>query len=45
MFLNCRVGTVPFKYLGLPIGANPKSLSTWEPMIDSLRKRLGSWGN
>jgi hypothetical protein len=27
-FLNCRIGALPFKYLGLPIGANPKSLST-----------------
>jgi hypothetical protein len=44
-FLNCRVGHLPFKYLGLPMGANPKSLSTWRPMLDSIKKRLGSWGN
>ncbi|MCI70353.1 RNA-directed DNA polymerase (Reverse transcriptase), partial [Trifolium medium] len=23
-FLNCRVGRTPFKYLGLPVGANPR---------------------
>jgi hypothetical protein len=44
-FLNCRVGNLPFKYLGLPVGANPRLSSTWAPMLDSFRKRLGSWGN
>jgi hypothetical protein len=44
-FLNCRVGSIPFKYLGLPVGANPRRASTWEPLLDSLRKRLGAWGN
>jgi hypothetical protein len=44
-FLNCRVGTIPFKYLGLPVGANPRKMSTWEPMITVVRNRLGSWGN
>ncbi|MCI26093.1 LINE-1 reverse transcriptase like, partial [Trifolium medium] len=23
-FLNCRVCSIPFKYLGLPVGANPR---------------------
>ncbi|CAJ2644334.1 unnamed protein product [Trifolium pratense] len=27
-FLNCRFGSIPFKYLGLPIGANPRRIST-----------------
>jgi hypothetical protein len=45
IFLNCRLGTLPFKYLGLPIGANPKSLSTWEPLLDQLKSRLFSWRN
>jgi hypothetical protein len=43
VFLNCRVSSIPFKYLGLPVGANPRRASTWEPLIDSLRKRLGAW--
>ncbi|KAK2387063.1 hypothetical protein QL285_060888 [Trifolium repens] len=45
IFLNCRMGVMPFKYLGLPVGANPRRASTWEPMLNSLRKRLGVWGN
>jgi hypothetical protein len=44
-FLNCKTSFVPFKYLGLPVGANPRRLFTWEPLLDSLRKRLGGWGN
>jgi hypothetical protein len=41
-FLNCRVGTLPFKYLGLPVGANPHRYSTWGPMLEVLKKRLRS---
>ncbi|GAU21871.1 hypothetical protein TSUD_33680 [Trifolium subterraneum] len=44
-FLNCRLGSIPFKYLGLPIGANPKSGSTWDPHLDHIRNRLSSWRN
>jgi hypothetical protein len=45
VFLNCRTGSIPFKYLGLPVGANIRRVSTWEPLISSLRNRLGSWAN
>ncbi|MCH85694.1 LINE-1 reverse transcriptase like [Trifolium medium] len=45
MFLNCRIGRTPFKYLGLPVGANPTLTSTWKPMLDVIRGRVGSWGN
>jgi hypothetical protein len=44
-FLNCKSSLIPFIYLGLPVGANPRRLSTWEPLIESLRKRLGSWSH
>ncbi|RHN63454.1 putative reverse transcriptase zinc-binding domain-containing protein [Medicago truncatula] len=43
-FLHCSEGSVPFNYLGLPVGANSKKLSTWEPMLEQLRNRLNSWG-
>ncbi|GAU46639.1 hypothetical protein TSUD_246650 [Trifolium subterraneum] len=42
-FLNCRIGKTPFKYLGLPVGANSRKMSTWEPMLDTIRGRLSSW--
>ncbi|KAK2386976.1 putative mitochondrial protein [Trifolium repens] len=46
-FLNCRIGRTPFKYLGLSMGACPQHMSTWEPMLDSIRGRgrFGSWRN
>ena len=42
-FLHCRERSIRFKYLGLPVGANPKKVSTWEPMLDQLRNKLNSW--
>jgi hypothetical protein len=44
-FLNCKVSSILFVYLGLPVGANPRRMTTWEPLLESLRKCLGSWGN
>jgi len=44
-FLYCRVGSVPFTYLGLPVGANPRLEKTWQPLLQLLANRLGSWGN
>jgi hypothetical protein len=44
-FLNCKRGSIPFSYLGLPVGANPRPGSTCEPVVERLRKRLRSWGN
>jgi len=38
--LNCRVGSIPFVYLGLPIGGNVRGLSFWEPFIDRIKSRL-----
>lgn len=36
---------IPFKYLGLPVGANRRKVVTWQPVIDALNKRLGAWKN
>ncbi|GKV02024.1 hypothetical protein SLEP1_g14511 [Rubroshorea leprosula] len=41
--LNYVVGAVPFKYLRIPVEANPKKLSTWAPVIDCLRHKLSNW--
>ncbi|KEH37040.1 hypothetical protein MTR_2g029410 [Medicago truncatula] len=43
-FLYCRVGSVPFTYLGLPVGANPRIEKTWQPLLQLLSNRPGSWG-
>ncbi|GAU47212.1 hypothetical protein TSUD_403530 [Trifolium subterraneum] len=42
-FLLCRAESIPFKILGLPVGANPRRLNTWKPVIESMTKRLSSW--
>ncbi|KAH1252284.1 hypothetical protein HKD37_04G009209 [Glycine soja] len=42
--LNCRVMHVPFVYLGIPIGANPRIADTWSPVIFKLAKKLGAGG-
>lgn len=36
-FLNCRLGSLPFIYLGLPVGANPRRLETWKPVIENIQ--------
>lgn len=32
-FLSCKICIAPFNYLGIPIGANPRCVETWKPMI------------
>lgn len=43
LFLNCKCGVVPFKYLGIPISANLRCVSTWQSVFNSVKKRLSSW--
>jgi hypothetical protein len=43
--MNCRRGSVPFVYLGLPIGGDSRRLSFWKPVIDRIVGRLSSWKN
>lgn len=42
-FLHCFLGSIPFKFLGLPIGDNPRRCNTWEPVVATFRKRLALW--
>ena len=41
--LGCEVGTLPTKYLGMPLGGNPCSGAFWEPVISKVTKRLDGW--
>ncbi|GAU48395.1 hypothetical protein TSUD_405400 [Trifolium subterraneum] len=43
--LDCKVGKVPFMYLGMPIGGDPRRLSFWEPIVSSIHTRLSRWKN
>jgi len=33
LVLNCKVGAIPFMYLGLSIDGNARRLAFWEPLI------------
>jgi hypothetical protein len=44
-FLKCRIGKLPFIYLGLLVGENPRLESTSKPVIDVVKNRLSSWIN
>ena len=45
MVMNCRRGSIPFVYLGLPISGDVWRLSFWKPMIDRIIARLSVWKN
>jgi hypothetical protein len=39
---GCEVGTWPLKYLGLPLGGNPRALNFWNPIMEKVEKLLQS---
>ena len=42
LVMRCRVGSLPFVYLGLPIGGNARLLSFWEPLLLRIKSRLSA---
>ena len=41
--LACKQGSFPMKYLGLPLGANVRDSSIWNPIIEKVERRLAGW--
>ncbi|GKU94711.1 hypothetical protein SLEP1_g8164 [Rubroshorea leprosula] len=41
--LNCKTASLPCKYLGMPLGANPRRIDTWKPLIETFRRKLSVW--
>jgi len=41
--LNCKVGSLPFVYLGMPIGGSARRLIFWESLLNSIKSRLSLW--
>ncbi|KAJ0440973.1 putative RNA-directed DNA polymerase [Helianthus annuus] len=41
--VKCDVGSLPFEYLGIPIGANMKRAKFWKPVLDKFASRLSKW--
>ena len=41
--LHCKVGKVPFLYLGLSIGGDPRKLAFWDSVLIKIKSRLMGW--
>ncbi|XP_058181191.1 uncharacterized protein LOC131299625 [Rhododendron vialii] len=41
--MGCKVENLPIKYLGLPLGANPGRIKTWDPVFERTEKVLSVW--
>ncbi|XP_071689016.1 uncharacterized protein [Rutidosis leptorrhynchoides] len=40
---GCKVGELPFTYLGLPVGMNMSSVQNWNPDIEKINSKLANW--
>ncbi|XP_071699657.1 uncharacterized mitochondrial protein AtMg01250-like [Rutidosis leptorrhynchoides] len=40
---GCNSGTLPFTYLGLPVGGKMNKVESWNPVFDKFTKRLSDW--
>ena len=41
--MNCSLLHIPFIYLGIPIGANPRRCELWDPIIHKCERKLAKW--
>ena len=41
--LGCKLGSLPMKYLGLPLGANFKDKTKWNPILEKMERKLAGW--
>ncbi|XP_057720056.1 uncharacterized protein LOC130934510 [Arachis stenosperma] len=41
--LGCKAASLPVKYLGISLGANPRLVKTWKPIIDKVEEKLSLW--
>ncbi|XP_020972640.1 uncharacterized protein LOC107627573 [Arachis ipaensis] len=41
--LGCKEACLPVKYLGISLGANPRLIRTWKPIIDKVEEKLSLW--
>ena len=41
--LGCKQGTLPMKYLGLPLGAKFKDKTIWNPILETMERQLVGW--
>lgn len=41
--LYCKIGSMRMTYLGIPLGANYKATSIWDPILERMEWKLSSW--
>jgi len=41
--LKCKLVQLPCTYLGIPLGANMRKVSSWQPVIEKIQGRLNTW--
>ncbi|XP_057746417.1 uncharacterized protein LOC130965674 [Arachis stenosperma] len=41
--LECKKTALPDRYLGILLGANPRLVKTWKPIIDKVKEKLSLW--
>jgi hypothetical protein len=41
--LGCEVASLPFKYLGLPLGAPNSAIHIWDGVFEKMDRHLASW--
>ncbi|XP_057746515.1 uncharacterized protein LOC130965771 [Arachis stenosperma] len=41
--LGCQEAALPVRYLGISLGANPRLVKTWKPVIDKVEEKLSLW--
>ena len=41
--LQCRVGSLPMKYLGMPLGTSFKTTSIWNSILEKMEKKPSRW--
>ena len=41
--LGCKQGSLPMKYLGLPLGEKFKDKSIWNPILEKMERKLAGW--
>lgn len=42
-FLRYGIDLIPFKFLGISVGLNPRRLDTWKPKLAHFRSNLSGW--
>ncbi|KAI3520556.1 hypothetical protein L1887_10005 [Cichorium endivia] len=40
---GCEVGSFPFTYLGVPVGANMNLTKNWKPIVNKFKAKLSKW--